>query len=136
MHTTYYYNFWGNGDYIGGLFLENDESAKKVAKMSFAISFENAHTKQVYKKCIGCGEWYKADILTDGLCPGCSYLERLKEFINHCENELDIHWEDKEPLYKEDFVLSFKDKTIKLPFGATEYNFLIDCLKSILEDYQ
>ena len=135
MHNTYRYNFWGNGCYNGSLFLENDESAEKVAEMSLAIEFENTHTKQVYKKCTGCGGWYKAEILTNGLCCGCSYLEQLKEFINHCQSELATH-EDLTELYEEYFVITFRGKTLKMPFGATEYNFLTDCLEDILKENQ
>ena len=130
----YNYTFYNDKKFIGTMVLCGDNVAKDVANGCGATDFENDTTKEHFYKCSVCGKWFKAEDLSAGLCSWCGYLNNLEQFINYCENELNIHWEDKEPLYKEDFTIAFKGTVLKMPFGAIEYNALIDCLKGILKE--
>ena len=130
------YNFWCDRHYIGTMILNADSTAQEVANGCGANYFDNENTSQAFKKCSVCHVWHKENELTHGVCSWCGYLERLKEFINHCESQLDKNWEDREELYKEDFTITYRGETLVLPFGAIEYNSLIDCLKAILEENQ
>ena len=131
-----HYNFWCDKKFIGSMVLGSDSVAKDVANGCGANSFENEITNTAFAKCSACGEWHETSKLNDGLCGWCGYLERLKEFIAHCESQLDKNWEDREELYKEDFTITYRNQTLTLPFGAIEYNNLVDCLKNILEENQ
>lgn len=132
----YNYSFWYDEKFIGSMALPNDSVAKEVANGCGANSFEDDITNETFKKCSACHVWHKISDLNNGVCSWCGYLERLKEFITFCENELDKNWEDREELYKEDFKITYRNKTLILPFGAIEYNHLIDCLKDILKENQ
>jgi hypothetical protein len=132
----YRYNFWHDKNFIGTMILGADSTAKEVSNGCGANYFDNELTNQAFRKCSVCGLWYEEKHLTNGMCCGCGYLERLEEFINHCENELDKNWEDREELYKEDFTITYRGKTLILPFGAIEYNNITDCLKEILKENQ
>lgn len=132
----YNYSFWFDKKFIGSMVLGSDSVAIDVANGCGATFFENDITEETYKKCSACNVWHKTKELENGLCSWCGYLERLKEFIDHCESKLDENWEDREELYKEDFTITYREKTLKLPFGAIEYNNLIDCLKNILKENQ
>lgn len=131
-----HYNFWHEKKFIGSMVLGSDSVATDVANGCGATSFENEITNKAFAKCSVCGAWHETSKLNDGLCGWCGYLERLKEFINHCESQLDKNWEDREELYKEDFTITYRGKTLVLPFGAIEYNNLVDCLKAILKENQ
>ena len=130
------YSFWYDGKFIGSMILPNDSTAKEIANGCGANFFENDITNETFTKCTDCHTWYKTSDLNNGLCSWCGYLENLKEFIAFCENELDKNWEDREELYKEDFTITYRNKSLILPFGAIEYNALIDCLKDILKENQ
>ena len=130
------YTFWCGRTFIGSMVLCNDSVAKDVANGCGADFFENDTTDTAYKKCSACGVWHSTNDLKNGLCSWCGYLERLKEFITFCENELDKNWEDKEELYKEDFTITYRNQSLILPFGAIEYNHITDCLKDILKENQ
>lgn len=132
----YHYNFWHDKKFIGSLCLGSDSVAIDVANGCGATSFENEITNQAFEKCSACGAWLETSKLHDGLCGWCGYLERLKDFINHCETQLDKNWDNREELYKEDFTITYRGKTLVLEFGAIEYNALVDCLKNILEENQ
>lgn len=132
----YNYTFGCDDKFIGSMVLGSDWIAKEVANGCGANHFRNETENKTFKKCSVCREWCETSELKDGVCGFCGYLERLKEFITYCESELDKNYEDKTELYKEDFILSFKDQTLKLPFGAIEYNALVDCLKDILKENQ
>ena len=129
-----HYNFWYDGKFIGSMCLGSDCVAQSVANGCGATSFDNETT--IFKKCSVCHEWHEISKLKDGVCGWCGYIERLKDFITFCENELDRNWEDREELYKEDFTITYRNQTLVLPFGAIEYNALIDCLKDILKENQ
>lgn len=131
-----HYNFWYENKFIGSMALPNDSVAKEVANGCGANFFENDITNESFTKCTACHVWHKTTELKEGLCSWCGYLERLKEFITFCENELDRNWEDREELYKEDFTITYRNQTLVLPFGAIEYNALVDCLKDILKENQ
>ena len=130
------YSFWHNNKFIGSMVLPNDSVAQEVANGCGATSFENDITEETFTKCTACRVWHKTTELKKGLCSWCGYLDRLKEFISHCESQLDKNWEDREELYKEDFTITYRNKTLILPFGAIEYNYLTDCLKDILKENQ
>ena len=130
------YSFWYDKKFIGSMMLPNDSVAQEVANGCGANSFENDITEETFTKCTACHVWHKTTELKEGLCSWCGYLERLKEFINHCESHLNKNWEDREELYKEDFTISYRGKTLILPFGAIEYNNITDCLKDILKENQ
>ena len=130
------YTFWCGRTFIGSMVLCNDSVAKDVANCCGADFFENDTTDTAYKKCSACGVWHSTNDLKNGLCSWCGYLERLKEFITFCENELDKNWEDREELYKEDFTITYRNQSLILPFGAIEYNHITDCLKDILKENQ
>lgn len=132
----HHYNFWYEKKFIGSMVLGGDSVAIEVANGCGATSFENEITNEAFKKCSVCHVWHKISELKDGVCSWCGYLERLEEFINHCESELNKNWEDREELYKEDFTITYRNQTLVLPFGAIEYNALIDCLKDILKENQ
>lgn len=117
-------------------FLGSDSVAMDVAKGCGATSFENEITNKAFAKCSACGSWHETSKLNDGVCSWCGYLERLEEFINHCESQLNKNWEDREELYKEDFTITYRGETLILPFGAIEYNNITDCLKEILKENQ
>ena len=131
-----HYNFWYDKKFIGSMVLGSDSVAMDVANGCGATSFENEITNKAFEKCSVCHAWHETNKLKDGCCSWCGYLERLKEFINHCENQLNKNWEDREELYKEDFTITYRKQTLILPFGAIEYNSLVDCLKTILEENQ
>lgn len=130
------YSFWYDKKFIGSMVLGSDSVAKEVANGCGATHIENEITNTAFKRCSACGEWYETSKLKNGFCSWCGYLERLKEFIEHCESQLDKNWEDREELYKEDFTITYRNKSLILPFGAIEYNFLVDCLKDILKENQ
>ena len=130
------YSFWYDKKFIGSMILPNDSTAQDVANGCGANFFENDITNESFTKCTACHVWHKTTELKEGLCSWCGYLERLKEFITFCENELDRNWEDREELYKEDFTITYRNQTLVLPFGAIEYNALVDCLKDILKENQ
>lgn len=130
------YTFWHGRNFIGSMALGSDSVAKDIANGCGADFFENETTDTAYKKCSVCHTWHTTDQLKDGLCSWCGYLERLEEFITFCESELDKNWEDREELYKDDFVITYRGQALTLPFGAIEYNALIDCLKDILKENQ
>jgi hypothetical protein len=130
------YSFWYEKKFIGSMMLANDSVAQEVANGCGANSFKNDITEETFTKCTACHVWHKTTELKEGLCSWCGYLERLKEFINHCESQLDKNWEDREELYKEDFTISYRGKTLILPFGAIEYNNITDCLEQILKENQ
>lgn len=132
----YNYSFWNDKKFIGSMVLGSDSVAIDVANGCGANFFENDITETTFERCSVCHVWHKTSELNEGLCSWCGYLERLKEFINHCESQLDKNWEDREELYKEDFTITYRNKTLILPFGAIEYNALIDCLKDILKENQ
>lgn len=132
----HHYNFWYEKKFIGSMVLGSDSVAIEVANGCGATSIENEITNEAFEKCSVCHVWHKTSELKDGVCSWCGYLERLEEFINHCESELDKNWEDREELYKEDFTITYRNQTLVLPFGAIEYNALIDCLKDILKENQ
>lgn len=130
------YNFWNNDKFIGTMILGSDSVAQDVANGCGATFIDNESTNKEFKKCSVCGGWHEVKHLINGVCSWCGYLENLKEFIAFCENELDKNWEDREELYKEDFTITYRNKSLILPFGAIEYNYLIDCLKDILKENQ
>lgn len=130
------YSFWHDKKFIGSMTLGSDSVAKDVANGCGATSFENDITETTFEKCSVCHGWHETSKLKDGCCSWCGYLERLKEFINHCESQLDKNWEDREELYKEDFTITYRGETLILPFGAIEYNYITDCLKDILKENQ
>ena len=132
----YKYNFWNNEKFIGTMVLGSDSVAQDVANGCGASYFDNESTSKEFKKCSVCGTWYETTYLINGVCSGCGYLDRLKEFINHCESILNKNWEDREELYKEDFTIAYRGKTLVLPFGAIEYNNITDCLENILKENQ
>ena len=132
----YNYSFWDDKKFIGSMVLCSDSVAKDVANGCGATSFKNDITEETFSKCSACGEWYETSKLKDGFCGWCGYLDELEKFINHCESQLDRNWEDREELYKEDFTITYRGETLVLPFGATEYNFLTECLKDILKENQ
>lgn len=132
----YNYTFWNDKKFIGSMVLGSDSVAKDVANGCGATSFENDITETNFEKCSICHTWHETSKLKNSVCSWCGYLERLNEFITFCENELDRNWEDREELYKEDFTITYRNKTLILPFGAIEYNALIDCLKGILKENQ
>lgn len=132
----YRYNFWHDSHFIGTMILGADSTAKEVANGCGATSFNNEITNTAFEKCSVCHVWHEISKLKNGVCSWCGYLERLKEFINHCKSELDKNWEDREELYKEDFTITYRGKTLILPFGAIEYNNLTDCLENILKENQ
>lgn len=129
-----HYNFWNDGKFIGSMALPNDSTAQEIANGCGATSFDNENA--IFKKCSVCHVWHEISKLKDGVCSWCGYLNRLQGFINHCESQLDKNWEDREELYKEDFTITYRNQTLTLPFGAIEYNYLIDCLKDILKENQ
>lgn len=131
-----HYNFWYENKFIGSMALPNNSVAKEVANGCGATSFENENFNETFKKCSVCGEWCDTEYLITGVCSWCGYLEELKEFIAFCESELDKNWENREELYKEEFKITYRGRTLILPFGAIEYNHITDCLKDILEENQ
>lgn len=132
----YNYTFCYDDNFIGSMALPNDSTAQEVANGCGANFFRNGTTNETYKKCSACHVWHKTTDLIDGICSWCGYLENLKEFIAFCNNELDKNWEDREELYKEDFTITYRNKSLILPFGAIEYNALIGCLEDIWKENQ
>lgn len=130
------YSFWCDKKFIGSMVLPNDSIAQEVANGCGATFFENDITNESFSKCTACHVWHKTNELKEGVCSWCGYLERLKEFINHCESQLDKNWEDREELYREDFTITYRGETLILPFGAIEYNNITECLKEILKESQ
>ena len=128
------YNFYHDGNFIGSLALGSDSVAMDVANGCGATSFDNEST--IFRKCAVCHAWHDIGRMKDGCCGWCHYLEQLQKFINHCESMLDKNWEDRDELYKEDFTITYRDQTLRLPFGAIEYNSIVECLKAILAENQ
>ena len=91
----YNYSFWYGDKFIGSMVLGSNGVAIDVANGCGATSFENDITETTFKKCSVCHEWHETKHLNNGVCYMCGYLERLKDFINYCESELDNNWEDK-----------------------------------------
>lgn len=130
------YAFYYEEKFIGSMALPNDSVAQEVANGCGATLFRNETENKTFKKCSVCHVWHETTDLVNGVCSWCGYLERLKEFIAFCENELDKNWENREELYKRDFTITYRNQTLVLPFGAIEYNALVDCLKDILKENQ
>lgn len=130
----YNYSFWDGNKFIGAMVLDSDITAQKVANGCGATDFENDITETKYKKCLGCGEWEKADDLIKGLCFMCNYQQRIQEFIDFIDGELNKAFEGKTNLFNECFTLTFKDMALKLPYGAIQYNNILICLEKILKE--
>lgn len=71
-----------------------------------------------------------------------NYLKEILLFKNGIEKQLENAWEEEsngneEPLkalYNEPIKISFNGATLELAFGSSEYENLIKCLESIVEE--
>ena len=71
-----------------------------------------------------------------------TYMKELDSFIDHMEKQLDhAHNESLKKnympfneLYETTFTLTFRGTTLEIPFGAIEYNNLLECLENISKE--
>lgn len=64
-------------------------------------------------------------------------LADIIAFKEHIEKLLDKAFDEGnlEPLYEQDFILSFMGKSCRIAFGAETYNNLIDYLENTINEY-
>ena len=130
---TYYYTLCKNNIDIGYLYID-ETLIEKVANSMGATSYENEDTQTTYIKCSHCGWWHEKKNDYNRLCYNCDYIRRIDEWLDFYTNELHKHFDGDVDNYGEEFVITFKGKTLKLDFGASEDSYFVQGIRELLKE--
>ena len=130
---TFDYTLYKNNIDIGNLQID-EKIIEEVANSIGATSYRNEDTHTTFIKCSNCGWWHKKEIDYKGLCYNCDYIRRIDEWLDFYDQELQKHFDGDVDNYLEDFVITFKGKTLKLDFGASEDAHFVKGIYNLLEE--
>lgn len=79
---------------------------------------------------------------TNNLHAQCQYLKEILLFKNHIEKSFEIAMEEEangneeaiQALYNEPITISFNGKTLELELSPNEFENIVNCLESIVEE--